>query len=102
MQRTTRAHAMAFEGSRVRGSREGLVGNLHHPRHCLLRFKGIGVVRCCRQAGSGATLKARTRIGLQVKIYTEKLDSDMYRTCHEPMLASMGMQKAILYNTCGI
>ena len=26
----------------------------------------------------------------------------MYRTCHEPMLASMGMQKAILYNTCVI
>ena len=23
-------------------------------------------------------------------------------TCHEPMLASMGMPKAILYNTCGI
>ena len=38
----------------------------------------------------------------QVKIYTKKLDSDMYRTCHEPMLASMGMQKAILYNICGI
>ena len=31
-----------------------------------------------------------------------KLDSDMYRTCHEPMLASMGMQKAILYNTCDV
>ena len=40
----------------------------------------------------------------QVRIYTAKLDSDMYsyRTCHEPMLASMGMQTAILYNTCGI
>ena len=24
----------------------------------------------------------------------------MYRTCHEPMLASMGMPKAILYYTC--
>jgi hypothetical protein len=33
----------------------------------------------------------------QVKIYTKNLDSDMYRTWHEPMLASMGMQKAILY-----
>ena len=37
---------------------------------------------------------------IQVKIYTKKLDSDMYRTCHEPMLASMGMQKATLYYTC--
>ena len=26
----------------------------------------------------------------------------MYMTWHEPMLAFMGMQKAILYNTCGI
>ena len=30
----------------------------------------------------------------QVKIYTAKLDSGMYRTWHEPMLASMCMQKA--------
>jgi hypothetical protein len=38
----------------------------------------------------------------QVKIYTKKLDSGMYRTCHEPMLASMSMQKAILHDICGI
>ena len=36
----------------------------------------------------------------QVIIYTKTLDSDMYRTCHAPMLASMGMLKAIIYNTC--
>ena len=24
----------------------------------------------------------------------------MYRTCHEPMLASMGIPKAIIYHTC--
>ena len=38
----------------------------------------------------------------QVEIDTKELDSDMYRTCLEPMLASMGMQKAVLYNACGI
>ena len=38
----------------------------------------------------------------QVKIYTDKSDSDMYKTCHELILAYMGMQKAILYNTCVI
>ena len=44
IQRTTRAHAMAFEGSRVRGFgvREKVVGNLHHPRHCLVVSTGVG------------------------------------------------------------
>ena len=32
-------------------------------------------------------------------MYTDTSDSDMYRTCHEPILAFMGMKKAILYNT---
>ena len=36
----------------------------------------------------------------QVEISVLKRDSVMYRTCHEPMLASMGMPKAILYYTC--
>ena len=38
----------------------------------------------------------------QGEILERKRDSVMYRTWHEPMLASMGMSKAILYNTCGI
>ena len=35
-------------------------------------------------------------LGVQDEMYTDKLVSDMHKTCHEPMLASMGMQKAIL------
>ena len=37
---------------------------------------------------------------VQVNQRKQKLDSDMYRTWHEPMLASMGMPKATLYYTC--
>ena len=29
--------------------------------------------------------------------YTDLLDSGMYRKCHEPMLASMGMCKRLFY-----
>ena len=38
-------------------------------------------------------------VACQVKIHTDKSDSDMYRTWYEPILAYMGMQKAIIYNT---
>ena len=36
----------------------------------------------------------------QGEILERKRDSVMYRTRHEPTLASMGMPKAILYYTC--
>ena len=41
-------------------------------------------------------------VSWQVNQTVYKIDSDMYRTWHEPMLASMGMQKAILCNTCDV
>ena len=54
-------------------------------------------VRALRELGGRlAPKKEMTELAYKlIKIYTTKLDA---RTCHEPMLASMGMQKAILYN----
>ena len=64
------------------------------------RYEEAAATTAPVSSGIADTAQPGSAVSDQGEILERKRDSVMYRTWHEPMLASMGMPKAILYYTC--